>query len=141
LWDAIMALSLETQGPNAVLSPRVRELAALRTAWLVQAPYEWGEHVKHGKHIGLSAEEIEWIVIGSTAPGWDDFDRAVMRASEELHEDAMVSDATWAKLGERLNDHQRVEMLTLIGQFTMVAYIQNSLRLRLEPSNPGLSAR
>lgn len=34
-----------------------------------------------------------------------------------------------------------LELLVLIGQFTNVAYFQNSLGLRLEPSNAGLAAR
>jgi 4-carboxymuconolactone decarboxylase len=65
----------------------------------------------------------------------------VLQAAEELRERVMVSDATWAKLAEQLDDRQMFELMALIGQFTTIAYVQNSLRLRLEPGNAGLSAR
>lgn len=141
LWDRIMALSLQMQGPTGVLPARDRQLAILRTAWLLQAPYEWGEHVRHSKKAGISSEEIERVTIGSAADGWDEHERAVLRAAEELRDHAFVGDATWEQLGSNLDDHQRFELLVLIGQFTTVAYFQNSLRLRLEPLNEGLAAR
>ncbi|MCE7797082.1 carboxymuconolactone decarboxylase family protein [Sphingobium sufflavum] len=141
LWDRIMDLSLQIQGPSATLPARFRQLAILRTAWLLQAPYEWGEHVKHSKRVGLTDEDVEWATIGSSAPGWTPQDRAILRVAEELREAAMVSDATWEEICTFLDDQHRFELLVLIGQFTNVAYFQNSLRLRLEPSNPGLKAR
>ena len=84
---------------------------------------------------------MDRLIIGSSAPGWDEHDRAVVQTCEALRENAMVTDQTWEKLGERLNDQQRFELLVLIGHFTNVAYFQNSLRLRLESSNEGLKAR
>ncbi|CAN7612173.1 hypothetical protein LJR219_004677 [Phenylobacterium sp. LjRoot219] len=78
---------------------------------------------------------------GSEAPGWNDYDRALMRATEELKADAMISDATWATLAERLNDKQLFELTVLVGQFTVVAHFQNALRLRLPNGNQGLEAR
>lgn len=141
LWDAILHLSLRLQNATAVLPPRARQLAILRTAWLLQAPYEWGEHVKHARGLGFSDDDMDRLIIGSSAPGWDEHDRAIVQACEELRENAMVTDKTWGKLGERLNDQQRFELLVLIGHFTNVAYFQNSLRLRLESSNEGLNAR
>ena len=72
---------------------------------------------------------------------WDDHERAILEAVEQLHENAMVSDQTWSTLAMRFDDHQMFELLILIGQFTATAYFQNSLRLRLEAKNAGLAAR
>lgn len=141
VWQKLMDLTMEIQGPNAVVPVRDRELAILRTGWLCQAPYEFGEHVAFAKRAGLSAEEIENITIGSAAPGWSAHDRAILKAAEELHEDAMISDQTWAQLSLTFSEHQLVELTILIGQFAATAYFQNSLRLRLEAGNQGLSAR
>ncbi|MET0365959.1 MAG: carboxymuconolactone decarboxylase family protein [Sphingobium sp.] len=141
VWNKIMDLSLQLQSASGRLPPRVRQLAILRTAWLLQAPYEWGEHVRHSKRVGLTTEDVEQAVIGSTSPHWSPDEAAVLRCCEELRENVMVSDATWEALGKTLDDGQRFELLVLIGQFTNVAYFQNSLRLRLEPQNEGLAAR
>src|SRR6266704_3893625 len=77
---------------------RDRELAILRIAWLSQAPFEWGSHVKIAKRNGITSEEIERVTEGSTAPGWSKRDHAIMRAVEELHLDSMVTDDTWSDL-------------------------------------------
>lgn len=141
LWDKMIELTLEIQGANARLDMRDRKLAILRTGWLCQAPYEFGEHANQSRRMGFSDEEIVRITVGSSAAGWDDHERAVLRAAEELHGDSMVSDETWAQLSKRLDEHQLVELLVLIGQFVATAYFQNSMRLRLEHGNEGLALR
>jgi len=113
----------------------------LRTGWLCKAPYEWGEHVKIGKRVGLTREEIERVTGGSTASGWDENDRALLSAIEQLKENAMISDETWAVLKRRLDERQLIELPILVGQYQGLAYLQNALRLRLIAGNPGLSAR
>jgi alkylhydroperoxidase family enzyme len=123
------------------LSVRDRELAVLRLGWLCQAPFEWGEHVKIGKRLAnVTDEEIQWIHEGSTAKGWNEHERAVVRAVEELVSDTMISDATWAVLAKTLNEKQLLEFPILVGQYQGVAYLQNSIRVRLMEGNVGLTA-
>lgn len=141
IWDKQTALALQIQSESGVLPPRDRQLAILRTAWLLQAPYEWSQHVQVSKGVGISSEEIERVTNGSSAVGWTAHEAALLRAAEELRENVMVSDATWETLAQSLNDHQMFELLVLIGQFTATAYYQNSLRLRLERGNSGLDMR
>jgi 4-carboxymuconolactone decarboxylase len=140
LWQRIMDLTVEIQGPASKLPPRDRKLAILRTGWLCQAPYEFGEHVNQSRRLGFTADEVERIVEGSSAHEWDAHERAVLRAAEELVANAMVSDETWAALAERLSEQQLVELLVIVGQFVATAYFQNSLKLRLEGPNKGLKA-
>ncbi len=140
LWEAITALSVQLSG-RGQLSVRERELVILRTGWLCQAPFEWGEHVKFGKGLGITTEEVERVTVGSSAPGWDEHEGALMRAVEELHTQQMISDETWNILSRRLSDTQLFELTVLVGQFTTVAYWQNSLRIPLSEGNAGLAAR
>ncbi len=79
----------------------------LRTGWLLGAPYEWGEHVAIGQRAGVTPTEIERIVEGSQASGWSVKDRAILRAAEELRENAMITDATWGELAKFLDERQR----------------------------------
>ena len=120
---------------------RDRELAILRVAWLSQAPFEWGAHVKIAKRSGVTAEEILSIIEGSAASAWSQSDRALVRAMEELHVDSMISDETWADLAKFYNDKKLIELVVLAGQYKTVAYYQNSLRLPLPEGNAGLQAR
>ena len=123
------------------LPPREREMVILRTAWLVRSPFEWGEHVTFGKKHGLTGEEIERIAQGSSAPGWNEHDRAVLRGVEELQGDHAVSDATWATLAKSWNEQQLIELPGLVGSYTLTAMIFNTLRVGLLPGNLGFRQR
>jgi alkylhydroperoxidase family enzyme len=120
---------------------RDRELAVLRIAWLSRAPFEWGSHVKIAKRNGITSEEIERVIEGSSAIRWSKHDRAIVRAMEELHFDSMITDDTWADLQEFYNDKKLIELVILAGQYKTVAYYQNSLRLPMAEANMGLLAR
>ncbi len=120
---------------------RDRELAILRIAWVSQAPFEWGAHVKIARRNGVTSEEIEQVIVGSSSPGWGKRDRAIVRAMEELHFDSMIKDDTWADLQEFYNDKKLIELVILAGQYKTVAYYQNALRLPLPERNNGLAER
>jgi alkylhydroperoxidase family enzyme len=134
--------SLARQLMSGSLAARDRELLILRNAWICQAPFEWGEHVAVGKRVaGLTSEEIDRVTAGSVAPGWSNRERSLLRAVEELHESAIISDETWRILAEFFNEKELIEILIVVGQYTCVAFVQNSLRVTLRPENAGLSAR
>jgi hypothetical protein len=52
----------------------------------------------------------------------------------------MISDATWATLAETYDAARLIEVLSLIGQYQALGYIQNSLRIPLWEGNDGLAA-
>lgn len=126
---------------NGKIPPRERELAILRCGWLARAPYEWGEHVDIAKRNGLTNEEVERVTEGSSAPGWSEIDRAILRGVEEFIGDQALSDATWNTLAKHWDEAQLIEFPMMIGQYIATALIQNTLRVRLAPDNPGLSHR
>jgi alkylhydroperoxidase family enzyme len=125
---------------TGTLPPRERELAILRVGWLCGAPYEFGEHVVVAHRIGLTDGEIERVAAGSAAEGWTTRERAVLRAVEELHADAMIADGTWAELARHFDDRQLVELPMLVGHYHMTAFVQNALRIPLNAHNRGLAA-
>ena len=131
-----------TASIRSALPERVRELAILRTGWLHGAPYLWGEHVHSSRGRVLGSEEIERITQGSQAPGWDELDRAILRAVEELRDDSMIGEETWNILAAHLNERQLLELPMLVGHYVLTAFVQNSLRSRLtEHNTEGLAAR
>jgi alkylhydroperoxidase family enzyme len=140
LWDRITKLSIQLQR-DGQLCFRDRELAILRTGWLCQAPFEWSEHVRKARKEGFTHDEIERITLGSSAPGWDEHEQAILCAVEELHAGAMISDGTWQSLARQLTEEQLLEFTVLVGLFTTVAYFQNALRLPLLEDSAGLAAR
>jgi 4-carboxymuconolactone decarboxylase len=120
------------------LPARDRELLILRSAWRCASSYEWGQHVRLARQAGISAEEIDRISTGSDAPGWGPFDRTLLTAVDELHDDACLTDATWATLVSRYDERQMIELPMLVGQYHMLAFALNSLGVQREPGVPGL---
>ena len=116
---------------------RERELVILRTGYLCRSEYEWGQHVTIGRAAGLTDEEIERVKAGPDDPAWDGFDATLLRAADELHEDACISDATWAALAARYDEKQLIELPMLIGQYHLVAFTLNSLGVQREAGVPG----
>jgi alkylhydroperoxidase family enzyme len=119
------------------LPARDRELLILRTGWNCRSEYEWGQHTLIGAASGLSAEEIDRVTAGPDADGWDNFDRVLLRAADELHADACLTDATWAVLAERYDQRQLIEVPMLVGHYHMVAFALNSLGVQREDGVPG----
>lgn len=118
------------------------ELVLLRTTWICQAPFIFGEHVKTAKaNCGFTTEDIERIVAGSGAAGSDEHSRALLKATEELIDSAHISDETWALLAKTLDEKQLIELPILVAHNQGVAYVQNALRAPLMDGNEGLAAR
>jgi 4-carboxymuconolactone decarboxylase len=120
------------------LPARDRELLILRSAWRCTSSYEWGQHVRLAKQAGISAEEIDQVAAGPDAPGWDPFDRTLLTAVDELHDDACLTDVTWTTLASRYDERQMIELPMLVGQYHMLAFALNSLGVQREPGVPGL---
>ncbi len=140
LFSLITGIGIQLTG-YGVLSPRERELAILRVAWFCQSSYQWGEHVSIGKKTGINSEEIDRITQGSAVSGWTEHEQAILRAAEELHGQASLSDATWKILSKRFNSQQLLELIIVIGLYQTNAYFVNSMKFQLLSGNQGLKAR
>jgi 4-carboxymuconolactone decarboxylase len=119
------------------LPARDRELLILRTGWNCGAEYEWAQHARLALSCDLSAAEIDLVVRGPDAEGWDDFEASLLRAADELHSDWMISDATWAELAERYDTEQLIEVPMLVGHYHLVAMTLNTLGVQLDEGLAG----
>jgi 4-carboxymuconolactone decarboxylase len=122
------------------LPPRDRELLILRTAWRCRSEYEWGQHVLIGTGAGLTEADLELARRGPGGGG-DPFDDAILRAADELHDDACIGDATWEMLAGRYDERQLIEVPMLVGHYHLVAFTLNSLGVQREPGVPGFDPR
>jgi alkylhydroperoxidase family enzyme len=111
---------------ESTLAPRERELAILRVGWRCHAPYEWGQHVVVGRRFGITDEEVARVAAGPDAPGWSPREAAILRAVDELHDHATVSDPTWAALTAQLSTQQCMDLVFAIGQYHLVSFALNA---------------
>ena len=92
-----------------------------------------------GKQCGLGDEEIRRIQDGPDASQWDPFERTLLRAVDELHQHALVSDATWKELAERYDTQQLMDLVFTVGQYTLVSMALNSFGVELDEGIEGFS--
>jgi 4-carboxymuconolactone decarboxylase len=123
---------------RGVLPPRERELLILRTAVNCRSAYEWGQHVRVSEQLGMGRAEIMRTAVGPQAEGFSARDAALLRAADELHEQSMISDATWAQLSEFYDERALIEITMVVGHYHLVAYTLNSLEVALDEGLEGL---
>lgn len=116
---------------------RERELVILRVGWLCQAEYEWAQHAVIGKKAGLTDEEIERIKSGPDTGGWSELDKTLLQATDELINDAFISDPTWHELKKTYDDKQMIDLIFAVGNYNLVSMALNSLGVQLDPGLKG----
>ena len=122
---------------KSTLPARDREILILRIGWLCQAGYEWGQHVLIGRDAGLTDDEIEAIKTGESAGNWSELEKLLLRATDELHSDAFVSDATWQALSQHYEQQQMMDLVFTVGQYNLVSMALNSFGVQLDPDIQG----
>jgi alkylhydroperoxidase family enzyme len=123
-----------------VLDPRVRELAVLRVAWRTRSPYEWAQHVRIARGLGVTDDEIDAVVAGPDAGRWRPLERDVLTATDECVDHHRVGDDTWRRLAGELDDRQLVELVFVIGTYTCLAMAFNSFGLQLDEELQGIAS-
>jgi alkylhydroperoxidase family enzyme len=131
-----MVFANHVLGKNS-LPAREREILILRIGWLCGAEYEWAQHVVIGKREGLTDKEIENIGAGPDAPGWSELDRTLLRATDELWNDAFISDSTWAALARHLNEQQCMDVVFTVGNYNLVSMALNTFGVQLDKGLTG----
>ena len=138
------ASALAQQG---TLSRRDSELLALRAAWNCRSDFEWGHHAAFARVAGLGDDEIARIALGPNAAEWNESDRALLRAADQLHAQQQIEDDVWQQLASERGEAQLVEIPFVIGQYTMLSMVANATGVELEeefdplPNTPSSSSQ
>lgn len=122
--------------PGGRLARREAELVILRVATLLRSDYELVQHRRLGARAGLSGAEVH----AAEHPASDQpasltsRERAMLRAADELVADQDLSDVLWRELGRLMDEEERLELVLLIGHYSMLATVLRTLRV--EPDAP-----
>ncbi len=118
-----------------------KELVILRVNYLCNDDWVWGQHVPIAKRNGRTDEDIARIPRGAAATGWNEKDRLLMAAVQELHEDYFISDATWQGLSRIFNTKQMIDLIFTVGNYHLNAMYTNSVGMPFEQGFGGIPAR
>lgn len=107
------------------LKPRLSELAILVIARRWQTQYEWAVHVPEARKAGLTDAVIEAIRTGATPSFADPAERVVFEFTTAVATDGRVSDDLYRSAIAALGERTVVELVALIGYYTMVSLTLN----------------
>jgi alkylhydroperoxidase family enzyme len=124
---------------KGLLPEREREIVILRVGWNAKAVYEFGQHTVIGKRCGLTDDEIAALASDTPAASvaWSADDTDLIALADELCADDCVSDATFARLSERWNEAELVELVVCAGFYRLVSGFLNTMGIPLDDSVPG----
>ncbi|MBI9074712.1 MAG: carboxymuconolactone decarboxylase family protein [Desulfatibacillum sp.] len=115
------------------LSPTLRELAILRIGHVNKAHYEWTQHVRIGKHLGLSEEKIQAVKDWKNSSILNDEEKAVLAYTDDVNANIRASDQIFQKIVDLFGHRIAVELTVTIGYYGAVSRILESLDIQLEP--------
>jgi 4-carboxymuconolactone decarboxylase len=121
-WAAALAL-------QGVLSHRAHELLALRAASNCRSEFEWVEHVEYARAAALTNEEIDRVARPVDENDWSESERALLQAVDELTSGFDITEATWSLLVRHYDAPALVEILFVVGQYTMLSMVANAAGL------------
>ena len=121
---------------SPVLPVRLRELAVLRTAYLMDSPYELGQHRDVARTAGVGVDEIDAVLSESS---WREGhfvggELAVLQLTTELLTTRGVSAEVFDRVHTALGSEATVELLMVIGRYAGLALMLNALDVDLDES-------
>ena len=114
------------------LTPHQRELLILRMGWNCRSEYEWAKHVGSVGRAREQGLDPQVIAEGATAAAWDPLDKSLLRASDELYRDGLVSDATWRALSEKLDTGLIMSAIFTTSDYRAISLSLNTYGVQLD---------
>ena len=126
--NSLMAL----MAPGRKLPAQLRELAIIRTGIVGDSKFEYSQHLKVGRMVGLSEDKLAAIKGWAVSDKFSPAERAVMQATDELVGRTLVEDQTFAALKAHLPDEQIMELFYVIALWRMHGMIVRALHLEYD---------
>ena len=107
------------------LPERLKEFAILVTARHWSAQYEWHAHHAHALKAGLDPRLAAELALGKRPAGMTAEEAAVHDFCRELHERKQVSDSAYAAVEEHFGERGVVDLIGVVGYYTLVSMVLN----------------
>ncbi|MDE2404779.1 MAG: hypothetical protein KGM17_08940 [Sphingomonadales bacterium] len=120
---------------------RQRQIAIMRTAWLTKATYMWSSHLNTSQSFGLETGLFEPIKHGADDPYFSDFEKTVIRATEDLVERHEIGEDNWNRLMAEWTPAQMMDFLFTVGAYVTVAGVMRSCGVQRQDDLLALAER
>jgi alkylhydroperoxidase family enzyme len=116
------------------LDPRLRELAILQVSYLTGSAWGFSHHVRIGREVGVSDEDIRAIVdeTSGRATPLEPLAKAVLRAAREMTVDLAISDETFAALRQDLDNERLTDLVVAISFYNGLVRLLATMQVDVE---------
>ena len=118
------------------LAPKLREMAILRTAAILDCEYERRAHALFGKEVGMTDAQISAIINWESSSAFNKVERAVLQFTDEVAQKGRVRDDIFSSLAEHLDEGMMVELAQTVGFYGMIARILLPFEVDLDAETP-----
>lgn len=124
---------------DARLDARLRELVIMRVGWLTGSEYEWTQHWRVARSLGVAEADLLAVRDGPSHHAFGPTERAVLAATDETLTLGAITAATWEACRRHLGGDAQtlLELVAAIGTWRMIACVLLSLEVPLEDSVDG----
>ncbi len=98
-----------------------------------------GQHVRLGAAVGVTADDVAALTEGND--GFDGTDRLVLDATDELLATGRADWSTWEALVDALGEHAAMELIFIVGTYTLTAMAFGTWGLQPQPGTAALPKR
>ncbi len=116
---------------NTRLPKRLSEFAILAIGRTWKAQYEFHVHAAEAERAGVKPQTIKDLQAGRAPLKAPKDERAIHDFISELHRKRRVSDRTYARVQKLLGDGGVVELLAILGSYTLTCMVLNTFRVPL----------
>ena len=110
---------------NGHVDPRLRELTILRVMWRCNQSFEWANHYRIARNVGLSRDDIVAIRTGTPRHDLDGDVAVVVRAADEIVDRGELAPDTYSAVREVFTDPGVLsEFLYLVAGYRMFASVE-----------------
>jgi len=113
------------------LPKRLSEFAILTIGRLWKSQYEFFVHAREGEAAGIKPETIRDLKSGRVPQKAPRDERALYDFIVELHQKRRVSNRNYARVQKLLGDGGMVELLAIMGSYTLTCTVLNTFRVPL----------
>jgi alkylhydroperoxidase/carboxymuconolactone decarboxylase family protein YurZ len=116
------------------LDPKLRQLTILRVMWRCGQAFEYGNHYRIARNVGVTREEV--LAIRTATPEQDLHGdvAVVVRAADEVVDDGRISEATMQALEAVFPGPLLAEFVYVVAGYRMFATVGASRREEREPT-------
>ena len=116
------------------LDPRLRELAILQISYLTRSAWGYSHHVRIGREVGLSDDEIRAIADETEGrpTALDPLARTVLKAAREMTLDLAVTDTTFAALRRGLDNERLTDLAVTISFYNGLVRLLEAMQVDVE---------